>query len=685
MQSTQTQKFLGMGCLCILVILAFWLRIQTVPAMPHGQFTETDAYLFHWHAQLIAEAGHLPERDMHRWLPLGRDLTQSLNLYAYVLAYTHKTVSKVFSAVSLYAVSLYAPAVCFCLTLAALGVFLALTRGWTIALSVCLILATLPGAIERSSAGFSDRDAWCLMLGTFALTTYLTALNAALPRQRLLWRTASGLLMFLGGLSWEAFGVFLAIIIGVELWRFLTAQTDTDLPDYLLWVCLFVPPLWLASPAYRGGHGFTTHIDTFMLVPALMLAALRGIRYLIQRKIPTTHRYAPYMCHVTFALTLVTGDAAGGYLLLQQEELTLLTVSFVPEALWETIGELKPPHFGYWIYRYSSVFLTGSIGLIVMPWVKWGRPARLLVFALGAFTILAFFRNPLAELWGQSFGNALFAVALSASCFRGLQLAWHRTTNPRPSQNEHTTLAMILWALIWITLARDAKRHDFFIGIPLAFFTAELIRYLAARFSDLLQNPKYTTDALRQILPQTALKNGVAITLLGLALIWGPEGGHLLRAHAAATPLRSASPGKDTDIARALNYMKTHLPPTAIVAAEWSFGTQLNVLAGVKTITDSDHYLPHWIHLYHQHVRLASDENVALTFLKTHGATHLMITEKQPQNTLLRGRLSGAFQPIYPPSDFENAAIKLWQIQYPPHIQTDPKHLQTTHPGEQTH
>ena len=46
----------------------------------------------------------------------------------------------------------------------------------------------------------------------------------------------------------------------------------------------------------------------------------------------------------------------------------------------------------------------------------------------------------------------------------------------------------------------------------------------------------------------------------------------------------------------------------------------------MKTITDSDHYLPHWIHLYFRHVFCAQSEVEALHFLKTHKATHLMIT-----------------------------------------------------------
>ena len=76
--------------LCAIVLLACWIRVQGVDRLPDGQFTSNDAYLFASQAQEIAEQGVLPARDMHRWLPHGRDNGQIFPLYAYAIAYTHK-------------------------------------------------------------------------------------------------------------------------------------------------------------------------------------------------------------------------------------------------------------------------------------------------------------------------------------------------------------------------------------------------------------------------------------------------------------------------------------------------------------------------------------------------------------------------------------------------------------------
>jgi hypothetical protein len=64
------------------------------------------------------------------------------------------------------------------------------------------------------------------------------------------------------------------------------------------------------------------------------------------------------------------------------------------------------------------------------------------------------------------------------------------------------------------------------------------------------------------------------------------------------------------------------------VAAEWDYGSHINVLSHKATIIDEDHFIPYWIYLMERHVYLAQTEEEALQFLKIHNATHLILTEK---------------------------------------------------------
>ena len=651
--------------ICLILLLAFWIRIQGVESLPAGQFTETDGYFYYWQAQLISEHGHLPARDMHRWLPLGRDLGQTLNLYGYTLAYTHKAVAMVFANISLYQVCLYLPVVCFCLGLLGLCLFLYHTHGGGFSISVGILLTTFPGSIERSTAGFGDRDAFCLLLGILSVLTYLVFLQARHPRSRILWTLASGFTVFLGGLSWEGFGVFLSIILIVELWRFLTSETEERLHLYLLWVCCFVPTLYFASPAYRIGYGFAEHLTVFVLVPPVVILAIRSIRYLLLIKVDVLRQYARAL---SVGLTLASFFLALGYVFIQHNTFADTTVPLSKNAVMQAMSELKAPHFGYWMARYSSLFLLGSLIFVFMPLALWKKWGRFLSLPLALFIVASFFREPLDKVWGEFFGNALFGVSLLGCLLTLIFVAWKK--NNTDGTSEFISIALTVWFLVWVALTRDAKRYDFFIGVAFAFGSATFIQSL----SNIVVNKiRVKTKATLSL---TTLKNCVTAIMLLFVMFFPPHFAHAYRSIDAATRLRTAIPGR-TPIAETFRWMRSNLPRESIVAAHWRYGSQLNVLAGVKTITDQDTYLQQWISLYYRHVLSAKTEREALEFLKTHGATHLMLVGQSPAQHFLPEQRRDAFVPVYPIENFADAPVNVWELHYPPEIVSDVKYLKT--------
>ena len=656
------------GILC----LTFWIRIQSSSRIPHGQFTSPDAYFYYRQAQLISEHEHLPERDMLRWLPIGRDLGQTLNLYGYVLAYVHKAVVLVFPSVTLYHVALYMPPVCFCIGLGALCLFLYHTYGLLFSSVVGVLLTTLPGSIGRSAVGFADRDSWCFLLGILAVTTYLAFLQAQSSRNRFLWTLTSGGFMFLGGMSWEAFGVFGSIILIVEIWRFLSSETEEGFGYYILWVCAFVPTLYLASPAYRSGYGFAEHLFAFMLVPPGVLLGIRALRHLLLSNVEKLRAHARLLA---LGLTLAGITIALFYVYIQLDSFVYTTVLSNQNTLMQTVGELQAPRLRFWIFRYGSVFILGSIGFIIAR-KKIGHPT----FMLAPFTLFAlttFFREPFEKyLWNAS-QNTLFFSLIVAYCAIAFLLAAVRQKSSQP--HAPIIVAFTAWFLIWGALARDARRYDLFLCGSLAFFTAETIGYITHVLSEKIWHSKYMSDIFRQDVQKQKLKTCLILGMLGLILFWPTTGGHARRIYTVPEKMRPALPGA-MPVTKAFRWMKSELSNTAIVAGPWTYGSMLNVLGGVKTIIDQDHYIQHWIHLYDEYVKKGSNPRDALEFLKTHLATHLMITQKHPPPSVKNAPLKKVFLPVYPTENFEKSMVKVWEIHYPPDIQPNPKYLETKSP-----
>lgn len=644
-----------------IILLAFWIRIQGTADLPAGQFTEHDAYLYTWQAGIIAEHGHLPDRDMHRWLPEGRDNTQLLSLYPYAIAYLHKA----FPWWSLYQIQRYLPPLCFAIGLGVLLFFLNRCYSILFAAIIGILLATLPGSIERSAIGFGDRDAWCWMLGTLVVGGYLWKEQLRPGWHRYLATVLAGFIVFLGGLSWEGFGFFLLIIHAAELWKFCTTETEQHLKEYLLWMLMFVPGLFLINPVYRSGYGHATHVAALMLVPPLVIFTLHGLRHLLLR---FCQPLRPYPHRLAWGLTLIAMSAGISYFLHQSGTFETTAFAFHESGLMRTIGELADPKFSYWHQRYGVVFISGSFGLIITSFQLWKRKALPLIGSLLLFVGTTFFRDIVSGWTSANICNMLFIISLGSTFLSLGSLAYLRRET---ATNEIVTIAMLAWFLLWVGLARGGKRYDFFIGVPLAYFTTMFIQFITDALCDgIKQNGQFS---LR--------KTAIACVMLAVFMFFPPFGGFAQRSFFAAAQMRQPVPGA-SNVGKAFRWMKARLPNTAVVAAYWEHGSQLNVLAGVKTITDQDQYIPQRIYLYNRHVCRASTEREALKFLKTHDATHLMLTDSDFATApFATGVSSESFLPIYPVENFSNARIKIWEIRYPPDIKPNPKYLATEPEG----
>ncbi len=600
--------------LCVILLLAFWIRIQGVERLPDNHFTSNDAYLYALQAQEIAEHGILPERDMRRWLPEGRENGQRLYLYAYGITYIHKSIGWIFPKLTLYHIQIYLPCICFIIGLSVLCLFLVRVHGVYFAAIVILLLATLPGSIARSAAGFGDRDAWCWMFGILAVISYLWKERMESGWQRWVTTALCGAIVFLGGLSWEGFGFYLIIIIAIELWKFCTTDTEDRLIEYVLWMFMFVPWLYFISPAYRSGYSSNTHLAAIMLFPPLAVLILRSIRCLLLTYVEQLHRYARKLAWGLTLLSITTGIV---YIVMQSHTFEETAHPFHENQFIKTIGELADPDFNYWWSRHGTIFVLGSVGLIAASLHLWKWKGIPMAVSMSLFAATTFFREHLNGWVGEGTCDILFFVSLVLSILSFGIASFQK----EKSENELVILATLGWFFLWVGLSRSAVRNDFLVGMPLAYGTAWLLWISSAH---LIQKLKDRQIVYQRIQDQLVTKT-ITIIVLILVLFWPPLGGHAhLSFHAALG--RSPIPWINS-YTEAYKWMTHTLPQESTMAAHWNYGIQLNVLGNVGTIIDPDQFIKR-ISLFFRHVLCAQNEQEALSFLKTYQVTHLMLTDQ---------------------------------------------------------
>ena len=105
-------------------------------------------------------------------------------------------------------------------------------------------------------------------------------------------------------------------------------------------------------------------------------------------------------------------------------------------------------------------------------------------------------------------------------------------------------------------------------------------------------------------------------------------GGYASLSYAKASEVR---PMITPSTSRALEWLKRNTQQSSVVAAWWDYGSFINLLSDRATITDEEQ-LSYWVHLMAREVLFAETDLQTLRFLKTHGATHLLITERDLRN-----------------------------------------------------
>ena len=666
--------FLLMGLICSL-INGLTLRAQTASSLRSNLLLTNDAYRFIQQTEIILEKGGLPEIDIHRWVPLGRDLTSELNLFPYVMAFLYKTFF--FPYISIHTLFVYYPL--FCYVISSILLFFITRRlfGAPTALVTLSIASVHPAGIVRSAAGYGDRDALCLMLYLLSFYLYIRAIDSYTPRGRVSYGVISGFVMMVLGLLWQGVGLFISVIVLTDLGKFVLHRYEKhDFQLYISWFLPILAGLTFLTPIYRN------HLNMPVAILTLVIPTTLGVFSFLYTLFYKPNRYAnqpikrkTHRAKTTYLVVL----ASMAFLFLSfflwqlQADFVLSIIDniispFGRSRLAQSIAELNDYSLYIWIQTQGWLFYLFVGGALIFlyeisctlgmnPWIPLG------FFQIFLATIFYGEFIPVQNIadWAPLFAGVTFFTAFMASYLyqynQGSSLSKREFNYKRP--------LLFFWFLTCLVCTRGAQRFEYFLTPVLAILAAytltwlckameskdnaqSIVQYLASvtiywTLYVIVRHPVVLVISLGStllLLGKTCmlllreqkhkyLKAGAELflagMLVGITSLVEPAGGYALRSSSLVETVKSPTlPHHE----KTYDWMARNLPVRTVVAAWWDYGSQLNNLGKMSTILDEDQYVPYWIHLMARYAICAKNEKEALEFLKTHQARYLYFTER---------------------------------------------------------
>jgi len=534
---------------------------------------------------------------------------------------------------TLYEVAVYYPVAAWACTAIVVFLFGQAMCGAPGGLVAVALFALLPASVARTVAGYADRDALCLLLSALAILMYCQSKASPTGLIAWAWLLGSSVVFVALGFTWEAVGVFSAVVVSAELVRLLAGGFRTsDLLRLAGWQAVCVAGLVGGSRAYRVNANLSSPSALPAIVYPAYVVAVATAAMLARSRTRRARLWGmPSEALAVAALALLTGigiavaavlsSAARDYAALVWDN---ILSPLGNSRLMRGIGELQQSSTPYLAARFGAVYVAAGVGFAIMPHRTcraFRLPPRAPVLTSLAYIALAYTRG--TSVYESLRGAGLVYGCVSAFCVvTCIHALMRRAPDTPPStdgparRRAFLRLVVLVWFVIALTLTHGARRYSFFLSVPVALLAADA---LVALF--MFTSRWAASNTLgRATAPVTAF-------VVGIGVLFPPPLGAYVQV--ASVTARDARPLFANDECRAaFSWMKGNLPANAVVAADWNYGSHLNVLAGVSTVVDEDHYLPYWIHLSGRHFLGAQSDGEALDFLGTRNATHVLLARE---------------------------------------------------------
>lgn len=632
----KVQNILVVLLLIGIIFLGTHIRVQNVPLLKDqttGEYIPLalDPFYFLRVAETIAEnGGSLPEFDSMRYPGLKVGFTDEILPKAIVFLYRF---TGIFSEnISLEFIDIISPVIFFIVSIL-IFYFLSysISKSKTSSIISSLFLSIIPTYLYRTMAGFSDHEAIGIMGFFAAFLAFSISLNFLGKKQEdknylktILFGIITGIFFGFTMVSWGGIATIIPLIFSSSFlifWLLKNQKNKTkNLQKYLVYYSVFLfssflfgtifgfPLSNLLSRFALSSSGLLSlFVLAFIFVDYAIIKNKKKIKFLNEKFREVYSLGAVVIIGILFLFVVgknpfqILGSLWG----------TLIS-PFGTGRVGLTISENAQPYLTDWISQTGKIlfwiFLLGIV-LLGFDLSKSLKIKKERYFFLGSYLFLIsgilFSRvsqesilngvNFISQAF-YFFGLLIFGVYTLKLYFKG---KFSLKTN---------TIILASWAFFMLITSRSAVRFLF----ALTPFVAFMVGYCFTKIWRLFRKEK---EELSKIIL------GLVFILIILGLIFSASNS----INSSYTQAKYTGPTAGYQWQKAMSWVRENTPQESVFVHWWDYGYWVQTLGERTTITDGGHANGFWDHLIARYLLTTPKPETALSFLKSHDVSYLLI------------------------------------------------------------
>jgi asparagine N-glycosylation enzyme membrane subunit Stt3 len=625
------------GVLALIGAFGFYVRTRNLPLLidaTTGKYIPIalDPFVFLRYVKYLVANGSMMAVDTLRYYPLGFTGLEEFTIVTYVIAYFYKILSVFNSAVTIEYAHVIYPAVAFVIGLVVFYFLLTKIFNWKVGIVGSAFLTVLPAYLYRTMAGFSDKEAFAMILMFLGMLFFINYLHAKKDTHGFIYAGLAGFTLGTLYLVWGGAG-FLQLTIGAFMVTLVLLRrvSKKSLLQYTLFFVLFALTFRFGYPARASWFVF---VQTPYLALMLLAVVFGWLDYLLfKSKLLKVKRILPKIPEVFVSLGALIAVIFVGvslyfgpsfFLEQAQEILRLLTAPQTSSRWTLTVAESHQPYFvdllgnfGWW---FLGIVYLGCIALFYETFKSFGKKAIYLTQAFAIF-IIAFSMTRYSS--GSQVFNGVTATSINVYigslivftllCLYMLYTKYKEENFAIDLRKINLNYLFVLFFFFFTLMgARSAIRLLFTFAPATAIVGAFGIVYLG--------NYAY------QNIKEKNLRQGAVLVVAALAifLLYG----------FSQTVLEQASytgASYNAQWQNAMNWVRNGTPDDAVFAHWWDYGYWVQSMGERATLSDGGNARGSINHYIGRYLLTGQSETEALQLLAANNATHVLMISDEIQ------------------------------------------------------